>query len=79
MNSNMRDFFKATGTLSLVIIMLIFGKGNGKFVYLDDRFDCQHENCSAITGALIQQKELDSSGLLANEEKSHWVTFNASW
>ena len=33
----------------------------------------QPERTSAVAAAFIQRKELDSSGLLVNEEKSHWV------
>ena len=47
--------------------------GYKSFVYLDDGFGSQPERTSAVTAAFIQRKELDSSGLLVNEEKSHWV------
>ena len=47
--------------------------GHNSFVYLDNGFGSQPERTSAITAAFIQRKELASSGLLANEEKSHWV------
>ena len=47
--------------------------GNNSFVYLDDGFGSQPERTSAVAAAFIQRKELDSSGLLVNEEKSHWV------
>ena len=39
-------------------------------VYLHDGFGSQLERTSAVA-AFIQHKELDSSGLLVNEEKSH--------
>ena len=47
--------------------------GHNSFVYLDDGFGSQPERNSAVAAAFIQRKELDSSGLLVNEEKSHWV------
>ena len=47
--------------------------GHNSFVYLDDGFGSQPERTSAVAAAFIQRKELDSSGLLVNEEKSHWV------
>ena len=47
--------------------------GHNSFVYLDDGFGSQPERASAVAAAFIQRKELDSSGLLVNEEKSHWV------
>ena len=46
---------------------------HNSFVYLDDGFGSQPERTSAVAAAFIQRKELDSSGLLVNEEKSHWV------
>lgn len=39
------------------------------FIYLDDGFGSQRDRISACA---IQHKELQSSGLLCNEEKSHW-------
>ena len=47
--------------------------GHNSFVYLDDGFGSQPERTSAVAAAFIQRKGLDSSGLLVNEEKSHWV------
>ena len=47
--------------------------GHNSFVYLDDAFGSQSERTSAVAAVFIQRKELDSSGLLVNEEKSHWV------
>ena len=47
--------------------------GHNSFVYLDDGFGSQPERTSAVAAAFIQRKELGSSGLLVNEEKSHWV------
>ena len=48
--------------------------GHNSFVYLDDGFGSQPERTSAVAAAFIQRKKLDSSGLLVNEEKSHWVS-----
>ena len=47
--------------------------GHNSFVYLDDGFGSQPGRTSAVAAAFIQRKELDSSSLLVNEEKSHWV------
>ena len=47
--------------------------GHNSFVYLDDGFGSEPDRTSAVAAAFIQRKELDSSGLLVNEEKSHWV------
>ena len=44
--------------------------GHNSFVYLHDGFGSQLERTSAVA-AFIQHKELDCSGLLVNEEKSH--------
>ena len=46
--------------------------GHNSFVYLDDGFGSQPDKCSAAAAAVIQNKDLDSSGLLVNEDKSHW-------
>ena len=46
--------------------------GHNSFVYLDDGFGSEPDRTSAVAAAFIQRKELDSSGLLVNEEKSHW-------
>ena len=46
--------------------------GHNSFVYLDDGLGIQPDKCSAAAAAIIQKKELDSSGLLVNEDKSHW-------
>ena len=47
--------------------------GHTSFIYLDDSFGSQPDKCSATAASLIQRKELSSSGLLCNEEKSHWT------
>ena len=47
--------------------------GHNSFVYLDDGFGSPPEMTSAVAAAFIQRKDLASSGLLVNEEKSHWV------
>ena len=47
--------------------------GHNSFAYLDDCFGDQPERLSAFTAAFIQRKDLASSSLLVNEEKSHWV------
>ena len=47
--------------------------GHNSFVYLDDGFGSQPERTSAVAAAFIQRKDLASSGLLVNEEKSNWV------
>ena len=46
--------------------------GHNSFIYLDDGFGSRPDKCSAVAASLIQRKELSSSGLLCNEEKSHW-------
>ena len=46
--------------------------GHNSFIYLDDGLGSQPHKCSAAAAAMIQKKELDSAGLLVNEEKSHW-------
>ena len=46
--------------------------GHNSFIYIDDGFGSRQDKCSA-TAAIIQRKELSSSGLLCNEEKSHWT------
>ena len=47
--------------------------GHNSFVYLDDGLGSQPGRMSAFAAAFIQRKDLASSGLLVNEEKSHWV------
>ena len=42
------------------------------FVYLDDGFGSQPNQCSAAAGAVIQKRELNSSGFFVNEDKSYW-------
>ncbi|KAK3743496.1 hypothetical protein QZH41_011509, partial [Actinostola sp. cb2023] len=42
------------------------------FVYLDDGFASQPDRLSALAASSIQQQDLKSSGLVCNEEKSHW-------
>ena len=53
--------------------------GHNSFVYLDDGFGSQPERTSAVAAAFIQRKDLASSGLLVNEEKSHCMGPDASW
>ena len=45
---------------------------HGSFVYLDDGFGSQPDQCSAAAAAVIQERELSSSGFLVNEDKAHW-------
>ena len=45
---------------------------HGSFVYLDDGFGSQSDQCSAAVAAVIQKRELNSSGFLVNEDKSYW-------
>ena len=47
--------------------------GHNSFIYLDDGFGSRQDKCSATSASIIQRKELSSSGLLCNEEKSHWT------
>ena len=47
--------------------------GHNSFIYLDDGFGSQPDKCSATAASFIQRKELSLSGLLCNEEKSHWA------
>ena len=47
--------------------------GHNSFIYLDDGFGSRQDKCSAAAPSIIQRKELYSSGLLCNEEKSHWT------
>ena len=47
--------------------------GHNSFIYLDDGFGSQPDKCSATAASFIQRKELSLSGLLCNEEKSHWT------
>ena len=52
--------------------------GHNSFIYLDDGFGSQPDKCSATAASFIQRKELSSSGLLCNEEKSQigeWLGF----
>lgn len=44
--------------------------GHTSFVYLKGSFGSQPDECSDIVAAMIQKKELNSSCLLVNEEKS---------
>ena len=46
--------------------------GHNSFIYLDDGLGSHPDLCSAAAAAMIQKKELNSAGLLVNEEKSHW-------
>ena len=45
---------------------------HGSFVYLDDGFGSQPDQCSAAVAAVIQKRELKSSSFLVNEDKSYW-------
>ena len=47
--------------------------GHNSFIYLDDGFGSQPDKCSATAASFIQRKELSLSGVLCNEEKSHWT------
>ena len=47
--------------------------GHNSFIYLDDSFRSRQDKCSATAASIIQRKEFSSSGLLCNEEKSHWT------
>jgi len=43
--------------------------GQNSFIYLaDDGLGSQPDKCSAAAAAIIQKKELDSSGLLVHED-----------
>ena len=48
--------------------------GHISFAYLDDGFGSQPDKCTAAAAAIIQKKELDSSGFLVNvnEKRCHW-------
>ena len=45
---------------------------HSSFVYVDDGFGSQPDRCSAAAAAVIQRGELNSSGFLVNEYRSHW-------
>ena len=45
---------------------------HSSFVYLDDGFGSQPDQCSAAAAAVIQKREINSSGFLMYEDKSHW-------
>ena len=47
--------------------------GHLSFVYLDDGFSSHADKLSAIAASTIQSQDLKSSGLMCNEEKSHWA------
>ena len=47
--------------------------GHNSFIYVDDGFGSQPDKCSATAASFIQRKELSSSCLPCNEEKSHWT------
>ena len=47
--------------------------GHLSFIYLDNGFGSQPEKVSAAAASIIQRRELSASGLLCNEEKSHWA------
>lgn len=46
---------------------------HNSFIYLDDSFGSQPDRHSTKAASFIQCKELSLSGLLCNEEKSHWT------
>ena len=46
--------------------------GHTSFVYLDDGFGSEPDKIRASAASIIQSKDLKNSGLLCNEEKSHW-------
>ena len=52
--------------------VLPFGLSSACFCFTKLLLGSQPDKCSAAAAAMIQKKELDSSGLLVNEEKSHW-------
>ena len=66
----------------LALVALVFGSRNllpplvkrwrsmshSSFVYLDDWFDSQPDQCSAAAAAVIQERELNSSDFLVNED-----------
>ena len=52
--------------------------GHNSFIYLDDGLGSHPDKCSAAAAAMIQKKELNSAGLLVNEEKSHWHPMQVS-
>ena len=41
---------------------------HSSFVYLDDGFCSQPDQCSDAAAAVIQKRELNSSGFLVNED-----------
>ena len=43
------------------------------FVYLDDGLGSQPDKISAHAASVIQRRDLQASGLLCNEGKSHWT------
>ena len=46
--------------------------GHLSFVYLDDGLGSQPDRISASAASIIQRNDLKASGLLSNEDKSHW-------
>ena len=47
--------------------------GHLSFIYLDNGFGGQPDKVSAAAASIIQRWEFSASGLLCNEEKSHWA------
>ena len=45
--------------------------GQISFAYSDDRVGSQPDKVSANAASIIQRQDLNQSGLLCNEEKSH--------
>ena len=43
------------------------------FVYLDDGLGSQPDKISVHAASVIQRRDLQASGLLCNEGKSHWT------
>ena len=46
--------------------------GQLSFVFLDDGLDGQPDRISAAAASVIQSKDLNTSGLLCNDDKLHW-------
>ncbi|XP_032241702.1 uncharacterized protein LOC116620164 [Nematostella vectensis] len=51
--------------------------GHVSFLYLDDGLGSQPDKLSAQVANTIQRRDLESSGLLCNMDKSHWVPMQA--
>ena len=46
--------------------------GHNSLIYLDNGCGSQPDKCSAAAATVIQRRVLNSSGILVNEDKSHW-------